>query len=72
MLCHLMKSTIAATMARVAAEPAAELMMMAVNIILSFSFVISLSLAILFLLASCPKDERLKHPNEVDCPDALS
>ena len=56
-----MKSIIAATMERVTVKVAAELMM-AVNIILSFSFVIS------FLLTSCPEDERLKHPNEVDGP----
>ena len=53
-LCHLTKSIIAATMKRVAAEAAAELMMMAVNIILSFSLLLS------FSFAGCPENGRIK------------
>ena len=54
MFCHLMKSIIAAPMERVTNEPAAELMMMAVNIILSFSLLLS------FSFAGCPENGRIK------------
>ena len=49
-----MKRIIAATMARVTAEAAEELMMMAVNIILSFSLLLS------FSFAGCPENGRIK------------
>ena len=53
--CYLMKRIIAATMERVTAEAAEELMMMAVNIILSFSLLLS------FSFAGCPENGRFKH-----------
>ena len=54
MLCHLMKRIIAATMERVTVKVAAELMM-AVNIILLSSLLIS------FSFAGCPENGRFKH-----------
>ena len=53
-----MKSIIAATMERVTVKVAAELMM-AVNIILSFSLLLS------FSFAGCPENGRLKDPSKV-------